>query len=421
MRSALPLTIALALAPLLTSAADAPKPWPPDAFLPVTEQRVAALPAAAQPAWRDYLAKSNALLQRTGERNLVDGSSNQPLAGPPIPSTYSKGVKLGAPAAYYATEEARVVADHVVNWQTPVGGWVKTGDYSRDRRPEDDHHDAWSGGTFDNDSTLYELRYLALVQAGAAADASQSARVSAWRACFLRGLDYLFAAQYPNGGFPQVYPLVGWYHDAITFNDDAFVHILQLFEDIADHDAEFAFVSSDRVERAAQGLLRGIQCTLLTQLKDAHGQLTIWAQQLDPLTLQPCAARNFEPIAQCSLESVGLVQFLMTIPQPSPQVVAAIEGAMRWYPAHALHGVVWNRDVATGNALEPKENAPDLWARFYEIGTDRPIFGERDRTIHYNVTELVVERRKGYGWYNSRATVLPAAYAAWQKRLAAKK
>ena len=44
----------------------------------------------------------------------------------------------------------------------------------------------------------------------------------------MRGLDYALSAQYPNGGFPQIYPLVGWYHDAITYNDDAMVHIMEL-------------------------------------------------------------------------------------------------------------------------------------------------------------------------------------------------
>ena len=38
-------------------------------------------------------------------------------------------------------------------------------------------------------------------------------RARPWRAAFQRGLEYIFAAQYPNGGFPQIYPLAGGYHD----------------------------------------------------------------------------------------------------------------------------------------------------------------------------------------------------------------
>ena len=402
---------------LSARAADAPRPWEPDAFLPLTEQRIAALPAGEQRAWRIYWDASVERAKVLPPRDLVDHSATKPLAGPPIGSSYSKGVRLGAPAAWYATEEARAIADKVAKWQRPTGGWVKSGDYSRDPTPADDHHDAWSGGTFDNDSTIYELRFLALV---AAQDPGEAARVHAWQESFLRGLDYIFAAQYPNGGFPQIYPLVGWYHDAITFNDDAMVHILELCRDLAGRQAEFAFVPAASADTARQRLARGIQCVLATQLRDAAGHRTIWGQQHDPLTLQPCAARNFEPISECSLESAGLVQFLMTVPSPSPEIIAALESAMAWFPAHALHGVAWDRDIATGNALVPRANAPDLWARYYEIGTGRPIFGERDRMVHYNVTELSLERRKGYGWFNSRAAALPAAYANWKAKLAAK-
>ena len=57
----------------------------------------------------------------------------------------------------------------------------------------------------------------------AAHSATDDARYSA---AFLRGLNYLLDAQYPNGCYPQVYPLQGGYHDAATFNDDATVNVL---------------------------------------------------------------------------------------------------------------------------------------------------------------------------------------------------
>jgi len=116
---------------------------------------------------------------------------------------------------------------------------------------------------------------------------------------------------------------------------------------------------------------------------------------------------------------VGLVRFLMGVPRPSPEIIAAVEGAVQWFQAHAIHGVVWNRDATTGSGLERKAGSPDLWARFYEFGTDLPIFSERDRLVHYAVTELSFERRKGYAWYNSRAVDLPKQHKAWKKIIAA--
>lgn len=396
------------------SAADAPRPWPPDQFLPVTAQRIAALPATEQAAWRAYWNESVARARLLPpDRDLVDHSLAVPSDGPPIPSTYSKGVRLGAPATWYASEEARTIADRVVNWQTVVGGWVKTGDYTRNREPKDDHKDAWSSGTFDNDSTIYELRFLALVLTAAGRD--DTARAQAWQDSFMRGLDFVLAAQYPNGGFPQVYPLVGWYHDAITFNDDALEHIVELLRDISGRKAEFAFVPATLATEAGRRAERGIQCILATQLRGPDGELSVWGQQHDPLTLRPCAARNFEPISECSLESGHLLRFLMTLPNPPPEIVASIEGGMKWINKMALHDVAPNRDDTKGTGLVPRPGAPLLWARFYEIGTGKALFGDRDRTIHYLFGELSNERRKGYGWYGTGPAVAIEAYKTWRK------
>jgi PelA/Pel-15E family pectate lyase len=172
---------------------------------------------------------------------------------------------------------------------------------------------------------------------------------------------------------------------------------------------------------AGRRVERGIQCFLGAQLIGADGHRTVWPQQMDPLTMKPCAARNFEPISECSLESAHLTRFLMTIPNPSPAIVTAIEDAMKWFPAHAFHNVTWDRSDTKGTGLVPKEGAPDLWARFYEIGTGKPLFGDRDRTIHYLFGELSNERRKGYGWYQPAAGVVFDAYKTWKAKMAAAK
>ncbi len=37
-----------------------------------------------------------------------------------------------------------------------------------------------------------------------------------------------------------------------------------------------------------------------------------------------------------------------------------------------------------------------LWPRYDQIGTDKPIFGDRDKTIRDDVNEISRERRNGY-------------------------
>lgn len=393
--------------------AETPGRWTPEAITPVTAKRIAALPEGEQTAWRAYLAES--------QRRAAAGASHQQAGASPshavppasMSATYSKGARLGAPAAFYGSADARDAADHVVAWQRPSGGWTKGGDYTRNPAPGEHTEAPWGAGTFDNDSTTTELRFLALVIAAADADA----RAATWRAAFQRGIDYVLASQYPNGGFPQIYPLGGSYHDAVTFNDDAMVHILELLRAVSQQKGAFSFVPADTAKRAADAVDRGIACVLATQLRTPSGRLLIWAQQYDAITLQPSVARNFEPVAACTSESAGLVQFLMSLDKPSPAIVNAVEGAMSWFTATALKNAIWDRKASTGTGLVAQPGAPELWARYYDVETGRPVFGDRDRTVHFAVTEISDERREGYSWFNTRAASLKKPYAAWRSRL----
>ena len=49
-----------------------------------------------------------------------------------------------------------------------------------------------------------------------------------YRNSFKRGLDFLFAAQYPNGGWPRFYPLREGYYSHITFHHGAMIHVMEL-------------------------------------------------------------------------------------------------------------------------------------------------------------------------------------------------
>jgi PelA/Pel-15E family pectate lyase len=407
-------TIASAATNLTTTAPrSAPPVWPADAFLPLTEQRISTLPAAEQEAWAAYWRASReraklAPLREATEPTLSIGQTSRSTG-----ASRSRGLRLRAPAEWYATPEAHTIADHVAKWQSAAGGWSKSGDYLRDPQPSDNRSSIWSAGTFDNDATTGELRFLALV-ISANRDAG---RGKAWRDSFQRGLEYILAAQYPNGGFPQIYPLVGGYHDAITFNDDALAHVLQLLDDVGAQRAPYAFVSDEQATIARKRVEKGVACILAAQIKNSAGQRTVWCQQHDPLTLKPCAARNFEPIAYSTGESAGLVEFLFTLPQPTPEIIAAVDGAVDWLALHAIPGVEWDRTATQGTGLV-EQNGKKIWARFYEIDTGQPIFGDRDRSIHYTVTEISEERRRGYAWYITRPSALPPAYLAWKKKLA---
>ncbi len=209
---------------------------------------------------------------------------------------------------------------------------------------------------------------------------------------------YLFEAQYPNGGWPQVWPLEGGYHDAITYNDDAMIEVMELMRQAAGGAAEFAFVPPGIRKRAEESFERGIRCVLATQIK-ARGVRTVWPQQDDALTLQPVSARNFEIPAQCACESANLLLLLMNdLPHPTAEEQNAIRAAATWFRKTAIYGESWVR-TPEGRRLVADPGSGPIWARYYQVGVDRAVFGDRDKSIHDDVNEISEERRNGYRWY----------------------
>src|SRR6188768_1776095 len=88
------------------SAADVPppRPWEPDAYLPVTEARIAALPAAEQPAWQAYWKASASHARPSIQPTDPVENRDKPLVNTaPIPAVYSTRLRVDAPAAWYAS------------------------------------------------------------------------------------------------------------------------------------------------------------------------------------------------------------------------------------------------------------------------------------------------------------------------------
>jgi PelA/Pel-15E family pectate lyase len=396
--------------------------------LPLTAERVATLPEADRGAWTDYL-KTSAALQAADKAALA--AEQKGLTTVPKPSPHgdsAKSMPLDKPADWYSTSEARAVADTIVSFQTPAGGWGKnmlrnvpvrqrgqsyTGDnISASPKPDDNaasDKGSWDYvGTFDNGATTTELRFLARV-----AEALPGAEGDVYRKAALRGLEYMLTAQFPNGGWPQVFPLQGGYHDAITYNDDALGDVTEVLTFAAEGREGFGFVSQALRDRARTAVDRAVECILVTQVR-INGKLTVWGQQHDALSLEPTSARNYEPPSFSSAESAGLLVYLMQIKDPSPRVVASVHAGVAWLKDAALHDVAWVK-IPDDRVLQPQPGAPLLWSRYYDFKTGKPIFGDRDKTIHDTVTEISQERRRGYSWYNSTPQKALDAYVKWSQ------
>jgi PelA/Pel-15E family pectate lyase len=143
------------------------------------------------------------------------------------------------------------------------------------------------------------------------------------------------------------------------------------------------------------------------------GRLTGWCAQHDEETLEPAAARSYELPSLSGGESAGILLLLMSLDDPSPEVVRAVDGGARWYEAAKLTGI--RQKVVEGDKTIVKDpDAPPLWARFYEIETNRPFFCGRDGIKKYDVAEIESERRNGYAWYGDWGARVAAEHAKWK-------
>lgn len=313
--------------------------------------------------------------------------------------------------AWYGTAEARAVSDIVLTYQQADGGWPKNIDMTVAPVAAGRRHES----TIDNGATTTQLQLLARVFA-----ATGDAR---YRHAAMRGIEYLLAAQYPNGGWPQVYPLRQDYSRYITFNDDAMVLVLRVLDDVAAGRQAWAFADAARRQRAATAVDKGLDIILSSQVR-VGGTPTAWCAQHDEATLEPRKARAYEHPSLSGRETVGILRFLMTRQKRDVRIVNAVESAVTWLRAATLHGWRVKRmaDASKQNGWDRimlrEPDAPPVWARFYEIETNRPIFSGRDGVIRYRLSDIEHERRTGYAWVGDwPRALLDHEYPAWKARL----
>ena len=315
---------------------------------------------------------------------------------------------------WYKSAEARAVADSVIQYQSPQGGWPKSTNLAKPPHSPADIPPPGRGwaNSLDNDATTLPMAFLARM--------AHATGESKYRNSFLRGVDYLLAAQYPNGGWPQFWPLRKGYYSRITYNDGAMIRALTILHDVAGGQPPYDFIDAPRRKKVAGAVARGIDCILKTQIKQ-DGKLTAWCAQHDEKTLEPAWARSYEPPSLSGGESVGIVRFLMSIEEPTPEIITAIEGTVAWFRSVTMRGVriesIRRNDGRTERRLILDSDAPPLWARFYELKTNRPLYLDRDSVFRYDFNKISYERRSGYRYHGTwAASLLKSEYPAWRQK-----
>jgi PelA/Pel-15E family pectate lyase len=326
---------------------------------------------------------------------------------------------------WYATDEAARIGDQLILFQKDNGGWEKNRDFSlvltqKERQELPAKRSDTSETTIDNGATYKQVAYLAKLTTASMTKSSPPTNFQKHKDAFYKGLDYILSSQYGNGGFPQFYPLKPGYYTHITYNDDAMVGVLTLLDDIAKKKPDYLFVDEARCERAQHAVQKGVEVILKTQVA-VDGKKTVWCAQHDEVTFAPAPARTYELISLSGYESVGIVRFLMSVDNPSQEIKDSINAAIKWFEAAKLTGI---KVIEKPDAKQPRgydrvvvkdKNAPPLWARFYQIETNKPIFSGRDGVIKNSIAEIEAERRNGYRWYVSEPNeLLDKDYPRWK-------
>ena len=318
---------------------------------------------------------------------------------------------------YLYTDEAKRIADNLVLYQLESGAWQKNvyfpAEITAEHKKEisaNKKHVEW--GTIDNGSTTTEIIYLSKMY--------NVVRDEKYKKAALKGIEYLLEAQYENGGWPQFYPNAKGYARHITYNDNAMVNVMRVLQDIFEYDPPYWYVPTSLREKAKTAFDKGVQCILATQVVQ-DGKPTVWCAQHDFETLAPAKARAYELPSLSGQESDNIVLLLMDIPNPSPEIVAAVENAIAWFEKSKIEGIrleyYRNDEGKRDYRVVACEKCPVLWARFYELDTNRPFFCDRDGIKKYDVSQIGHERRTGYSWYNNDGRSVLTRYKMWKREM----
>ncbi len=337
-------------------------------------------------------------------QNAEPPAQPTPSKSPNFPTPWwSQEISKKSPS-WYRSAEGRRMAENILSWQDHGTGWPLMNTTREPFAGDPNRAGPWGMKASVLKATVNEMRFLAR-----AFGATQEER---YRTAVLGGLEYILKAQHPTGGWPHSYPyrMTDYSHYA-TYNDDVIPDILTFLSEVI-RSRDFEFVGKENRTRVQKAFDKGLEFILKSQIV-VNGKLTVWAQQHDEVTYEPRSARAFEPAALTGGESAAVLQFLMSVRRPSAGVVKAVEAGVQWYRDAQIRGI---EVVRTDNdvIVRPNPSAPPLWARYYEIGTGRPIFAGRDGVIRYNLAEVELERRRGYSWYNRNGTDVLARYEAWQ-------
>lgn len=330
-----------------------------------------------------YVFRVSADLEKREGEGRVGSTSAwiQPPGTPAVGMAYLEAYRLtGDPLLKEAAIET---ARALMRGQLCSGGWTESIEFDRTDReryayrievPPHAIGRRRNITTFDDDKSQSCARFLMQL------DATLDFKDTELHEATLFALDAFLKAQYPNGAWPQRYsefpnadefPVQparfpeNWsrtypgknYAGYYTLNDGTISDLIATMLDAYD-------VYDD--ERYLDSARKGGDFFLLAQLPEPQPG---WAQQYNR-EMEPAWARKFEPPAITGGESQGVMRTLITLYRRTAdrKYLEPLPGALAYYKKLALPG--------------------HQLARFYEIGTDRPLYFTRNYELTYSDDDM---------------------------------
>ena len=200
------------------------------------------------------------------------------------------------------------------------------------------------------------------------------------------------------------------------------VNVMEFLKEIiSDEEAYASLAINNDVKASAQKAFdHGINCILNTQII-VNGQPTVWCAQHDAKTLAPANARSYELASFSGAESVGITLLLMDIENPSIEIIAAVDGATKWFDNNKIKGIKIeseiDKDGKKNRIVVEDKSAPPLWGRFYDLETSKPFFCSRDGIKKSSLAKISYNRRNGYSWYTNSPEKVLKIYLVWKDKI----
>jgi len=265
-------------------------------------------------------------------------------------------------------EDVESAANALIWGQYPSGGWHYFIDFDMTgvkKWYDEIASKCWGWGeyyhyyancTFDDNVTTGAARFLM--------DIYMTTLDPKYRIPLLKAIDFILESQYPNGGWPQRYPLKydyphndhPDYTSYYTFNDNVIQgNIYFLLE-------AWERLGNEEYKKAAH---RGMDFLIISQLPKPQAG---WGQQYN-MEMESVAARSYEPASVMPGQTVQCIRDLQTFYKitGNKKYLRGIPDAIEWLENSYLPD-------------DHKQNDRVTHATFYELSTNRPLYAHREGT-----------------------------------------